>query len=122
MNEIDTLQNEIESLKRRLERERTARKEAEKVAEEKTRALYEANLQLGVARDQALQASQAKSSFVANMSHEIRTPLNGIMGMAELLAHAPLDRTQQEWLDLMRTSADTLLLVVNDVLDFSRIE
>lgn len=67
-------------------------------------------------------ASRAKSSFVATMSHEIRTPLNGILGHLELLARSQLDPSQQERLDRIRLSADALLAIISDVLDFSRIE
>lgn len=67
-------------------------------------------------------ASHAKSSFVATMSHEIRTPLHGILGHLELLSRSQLDAPQRERLDRIRLSADTLLGIISDVLDFSRIE
>ncbi|MFC4761896.1 hybrid sensor histidine kinase/response regulator [Dyella koreensis] len=67
-------------------------------------------------------ASHAKSTFVATMSHEIRTPLNGILGHLELLTRSSLDAAQRERLDRIRLSADTLLGIISDVLDFSRIE
>ncbi|HUA82031.1 MAG TPA: ATP-binding protein, partial [Dyella sp.] len=74
------------------------------------------------ARLAAESASQAKTSFVATMSHEIRTPLNGILGHLELLGHSKLEPSQRERLDRIRFSADTLLAIISDVLDFSRIE
>ncbi len=67
-------------------------------------------------------ASQSKSSFLANMSHEIRTPLNGIMGMAQVLESTPLDRQQREFLTTILESGKTLMALLNDVLDLSKIE
>lgn len=74
------------------------------------------------ARDQALQASEAKSSFLATMSHEIRTPLNAILGTLDLLNHTPLNPQQQEYSGICRDAGQSLLFLINQVLDFSRLE
>jgi signal transduction histidine kinase/CheY-like chemotaxis protein len=74
------------------------------------------------ARDAALAASRAKSEFLARMSHEIRTPMNGVLGMTELLRGTRLDSRQQTYAETIRHSAESLLTVINDVLDFSKVE
>lgn len=84
--------------------------------------LAELVAQLETARDDAEQASLAKSQFLANMSHEIRTPMNGVLGMAELLTTTDLNERQKTFTDAIHRSALTLLNVINDILDFSKIE
>jgi signal transduction histidine kinase/CheY-like chemotaxis protein len=74
------------------------------------------------AREQAEQASRAKSEFLANISHEVRTPLNALMGLTRMLMDSPLSAEQKTWLELMDSSAHALLGLLNDVLDLSRIE
>ncbi|HSI54731.1 MAG TPA: response regulator, partial [Ramlibacter sp.] len=78
--------------------------------------------ELAASREEALAAARAKAAFLATMSHEIRTPLNGVVGMSTLLAETPLDAEQRDYLQTIRLSSDQLLAVINDVLDFSKIE
>jgi len=78
--------------------------------------------QLEEARDRAEAANHAKSQFLANMSHEIRTPLNGVLGMAQLLAMSNLDHEQQEHLNMIQSSGENLLAILNDILDLAKIE
>ena len=80
------------------------------------------NIELDLARKEALEASRIKSEFLANMSHEIRTPLNGIIGFTNLLLKSPISATQKDYLDTIQKSSKNLLSIINDVLDFSKIE
>ncbi len=89
----------------------------EEIAERKR-----AELALLKAKEGAEQASRVKSEFLANMSHEIRTPMNGILGMTELALSTESKPEQQTYLDIVRNSAESLLTVINEILDFSKVE
>jgi PAS domain S-box-containing protein len=102
---------------------------AKEAAEAANRELIAANRSLEetgrLAREMADRAealSAAKSDFLANMTHEVRTPLNGILGMTGLALETPLESDQREYLELVKSSAEALLSLVNDVLDFSKYE
>ncbi len=73
-------------------------------------------------REKAIEASKYKSRFLANMSHEIRTPMNGVMSMTELLQNTPLSSEQQDYLQTLRVSGENLLLIIDDILDLSKLE
>ncbi|MEO8115151.1 MAG: histidine kinase dimerization/phospho-acceptor domain-containing protein, partial [Phenylobacterium sp.] len=84
--------------------------------------LVDAEIALLQAKEEAEAANRAKSTFLATMSHEIRTPLNGVLGMAQAMAVDELGEVQRERLDVIRQSGETLLAILNDVLDLSKIE
>jgi two-component system, NarL family, sensor histidine kinase BarA len=80
------------------------------------------NIELNLAKKEALTASKTKSEFLANTSHEIRTPLNGIIGFTKILKKTALNTQQSEYVDTIQQSSENLLTIMNDILDFSKIE
>ncbi len=105
----------------RVETERELRAARDALAEQ-TRSLRRLADEIDEARQRAEEADAAKSRFLAMMSHELRTPMTGLLGMIELLSRTALDEEQGGFVDVMRDSAETLLALLNDILDYSKLE
>ena len=120
--QLERANQEIGYLKRRISRMEKRLLRQEKLEDMNRHQTKWAMQQLEEARALAEKANQAKTDFLANMSHEIRTPLNIVLGMGELLAGTELADSQKQYLQSLRLSGEHLLKLINDILEFSRIE
>jgi two-component system, sensor histidine kinase len=120
--QIQELERECAYLRRKVERLKEQRQRQEKIDDVNRHFLKQTNEKLRRFHEQARLENLAKSDFLANMSHEIRTPLNIIIGMANLLADTPLTQIQSQYLHSLRITGRQLLEILNNILEFSRIE
>ena len=107
--------------RQKLQLETTVRERTTELRQQKT-AIEQINADLVVARDAAEASRRAKSQFLANMSHEIRTPMNAVIGLSHLLRNTPVNDEQQEYLEAIQSSSQNLLVIINDILDSSKME
>lgn len=119
IDDFNKMLAEIQSKEKELIRHR---EHLEDAVSKRTQELKQANMALTEAKEAAETASRAKSEFLASVSHEIRTPLNSVLGFSELLNSMITDKTQKSYIESVRASGKSLLTLINDILDLSKIE
>jgi two-component system, sensor histidine kinase and response regulator len=116
------LEDENERLADQFYKEERRRAQLEEQVAQRTAQLSASNNELRAAKDKAEETARLKSEFLANISHELRTPMNGIIGMTDLVLDSELQPEQREFLEIVKNSADSLLSIINNILDFSKLE
>lgn len=128
-NHLHTIERSLLKIKQAEARLKTYSEQLEQIVEARTRELSDkndqllkSNRELVIAKEEAVKRAKARADFLANMSHEIRTPFNGVLGMISLTLEEPLSERQKSQLDVAYNSGVSLLQVLNDILDISKVE
>ena len=119
---LEQQRTELETKNIELSKAKEITESAMSVLEHQQAELEKKNIELARAKEAADAASKAKTEFLANISHELRTPMNGILGMSNLLATSELSADQKDYLDTLNHSAEKLLTIINDILDFTKMD
>lgn len=126
VGDLQLLESEINLLLNRFNQEyqelKSSMEQARSDLDENLATMESRNIELRIARNEAIEGNRVKSAFLANISHELRTPLNSINGFTQLLLKMPLNHKQRDWVETIQKSSNNLLAIINDVLDFSKIE
>lgn len=120
--QLNSANQQLEERNQELNKVKQQLEHTNKEIQQKNEILAQTNQELEKAKTAALETAQAKSDFLSNMSHELRTPLNGVIGMANLLAQEPLQPSQLQYLETLLFSANNLLVIINDILDFNKLD